>query len=71
MHFTHVDNLPRIAKAVRLLADNGVGVQLAMNVDAVATGRGDKLDEGVESMRAGLRQQASAKTRPVFLCNLN
>ncbi|MFI5927176.1 DUF4433 domain-containing protein [Micromonospora sp. NPDC051543] len=35
MHFTHVDNLPKIVKAGRLLADSGVGRQLAINVGAV------------------------------------
>lgn len=35
MHFTHIDNLPRVVKAGRLLADNGVGAQLATNVGSV------------------------------------
>ncbi|MGC5055044.1 type II toxin-antitoxin system toxin DNA ADP-ribosyl transferase DarT [Micromonospora sp. DT48] len=35
MHFTHVDNLPRILKAGRLFSDSSVGPQLAINVGAV------------------------------------
>ncbi|MEW2381456.1 DUF4433 domain-containing protein [Micromonospora sp. NPDC047707] len=34
MHFTHIDNLPAILAAGRLLADNAVGRRLAMNVGA-------------------------------------
>lgn len=35
LHFTHVDNLPRILKAGRLFSDASVGPQLATNVGAV------------------------------------
>ncbi|PZV91612.1 protein of unknown function [Micromonospora phaseoli] len=35
MHFTHIDNLPRILKAGRLFSDAGVGPQLSTNVGAV------------------------------------
>ncbi|MGW2623122.1 MULTISPECIES: type II toxin-antitoxin system toxin DNA ADP-ribosyl transferase DarT [Micromonospora] len=35
LHFTHIDNLPGIAKTGRLLADSAVGAQLAVNVGAV------------------------------------
>lgn len=35
MHFTHIDNLPRILKAGKLFSDASVGPQLATNVGAV------------------------------------
>ncbi|QOC93312.1 type II toxin-antitoxin system toxin DNA ADP-ribosyl transferase DarT [Micromonospora craniellae] len=34
MHFTHIDNLPRVVKAGRLFSDTSVGPQLATNVGA-------------------------------------